>query len=75
MILGLLVIGKIIFIRDIRGTRDSRACKDVRGISNISYTMDSMPTTLTVLFGILRKLLGMCAIRILGLLGLARYKG
>ena len=58
MILGLLVIGKIIFIRDIRGTRDSRACKDVRGISNIRDIRDSMPTRLTVLLGILCKLLG-----------------
>ena len=41
----------------------------------VSYIMDSMPTRLTVLFGILRKILGMCAVRILGLLGLARYKG
>ena len=49
---------EIRFFREIRGTRDSRACRDVRGISNISYIMDSMPTRLTVLLGILRKLLG-----------------
>ena len=42
----------------ILGARDSRACRDVRSIRNIRDIRDSMPTRLTVLFGILRKLLG-----------------